>query len=131
MCKKKDFGKQVLQNFLDALFDDEQGSDNPTINSSLVIYMTLTAAINPMVPLNLRFPLQRVICPQSRQSAKYNLFNNSLLVILLTTILPMEKPYLSVHKEGRALPYVVTTATLFSYMLSEYEDSVSGLKRSR
>ena len=56
--------------------------------------MTLTAAINPMVPLNLLFPLQRVICPQSRQSEKYNLFNNILLIILLTTILPMEKPQL-------------------------------------
>ena len=56
--------------------------------------MNLTASINLMVPLNLLFPLQRVICPQSRQSAKYNLFNNSLLIILLTTVLPMENPKL-------------------------------------
>ena len=49
--------------------------------------MTFTAAINPMVPLNLLFPLQRVICPQSRQSANYQ-FDNSLLINLLTTILP-------------------------------------------
>ena len=33
--------------------------------------MTVTAVINPVVPLNLLFPLQRVIFPQSRQSAKY------------------------------------------------------------
>ena len=59
--------------------------------------MTLTAAINPMVPLNLLFPLQRVICPQSRQSAKYNILYNSLLIILLMTILPMEKTSLSEH----------------------------------
>ena len=53
--------------------------------------MILTAAINPVVPLNLLFPLQRVICPQSRQSAKYrivphnftndNLTNGKTLVI--------------------------------------------------
>ena len=35
--------------------------------------MTLTAVINPVVPLNLLFPHQRVICPQSRQSAKYRI----------------------------------------------------------
>ena len=33
--------------------------------------MNLTAVINPVVPLNLLFPHQRVILPQSRQSAKY------------------------------------------------------------
>ena len=33
--------------------------------------MTLTAFINPVVPLNLLFPLQKVIWPQSRQSSKY------------------------------------------------------------
>ena len=45
--------------------------------------MNLTAVINPVVPLNLLFPHQRVICPQSRQSAKYrivthNFTNNDL-----------------------------------------------------
>ena len=70
--------------------------------------MTLTAAIIPMVPLNLIFPLQRVICPQSRQSAKYNLFYNSLLIILLTTILPMEKPYLSVVSKHPTCPSLLT-----------------------
>ena len=35
--------------------------------------MTLTAVINPVVPLNLIFPHQRVIFPQSRQSAKYRI----------------------------------------------------------
>ena len=45
--------------------------------------MTLTAVINPVVPQNLLFPHQRVICPQSRQSAKYrivthNFTNNDL-----------------------------------------------------
>ena len=39
--------------------------------------MTLTAAINPVVPLNLIFPLQRVICPQSRQSAKYRIVTHN------------------------------------------------------
>ena len=39
--------------------------------------MTLTAVINPVVPLNLLFPLQRVICPQSRQSAKYRIFTHN------------------------------------------------------
>ena len=53
--------------------------------------MTLTAVINPVVPLNLIFPLQRVICPQSRQSSKHiivthnfinvNLINGKTLVI--------------------------------------------------
>ena len=42
--------------------------------------MTLTAVINPVVPQNLLFPLQRVICPQSRQSEIYRIvthnFNN-------------------------------------------------------
>ena len=36
--------------------------------------MTLTAVINPVVPLNLLFPHQRVIFPHSRQSAKYRIF---------------------------------------------------------
>ena len=35
--------------------------------------MTLTTVINPVVPLNLLFPHQRVICPHSRQSAKYRI----------------------------------------------------------
>ena len=35
--------------------------------------MTLTVVINPVVPLNLLFPHQRVIFPQSRQSAKYRI----------------------------------------------------------
>ena len=35
--------------------------------------MTLTAVINPVVPLNLLFPHQGVICPHSRQSAKYRI----------------------------------------------------------
>ena len=39
--------------------------------------MTLTAVINPVVPLNLPFPLQRVICPQSRQSAKYRIVTHN------------------------------------------------------
>ena len=39
--------------------------------------MTLTAFMNPVVPLNLLFPLQRVICPQSRQSAKYIIVTHS------------------------------------------------------
>ena len=36
--------------------------------------MTLTAVINPVVPRNRIFPRQRVICPHSRQSAKYKIF---------------------------------------------------------
>ena len=57
--------------------------------------MTLTAAIKPMVPLNLLFPLQRVIYPQSHQSAKYgivthnftndDLTNGKTLVITFTS----------------------------------------------
>ena len=39
--------------------------------------MTLTAFINPVVPLNLLVPLQRVICPQSRQSAKYRIVTHN------------------------------------------------------
>ena len=39
--------------------------------------MTLTAVINPVVPLNLLSPLQRVICPQSRQSAKYRIVTHN------------------------------------------------------
>ena len=39
--------------------------------------MTLTAVINPVVPLNLLFPPQRVICPQSRQSEKYRIVTHN------------------------------------------------------
>ena len=39
--------------------------------------MTLTAVINPVVPPNLLFPLQRVIFPQSRQSAKYRIVTHN------------------------------------------------------
>ena len=39
--------------------------------------MTLTAVINPVVTLNLLFPHQRVICPQSRQSAKYRIVTHN------------------------------------------------------
>ena len=39
--------------------------------------MTLTAVINPVVPLNLLLPHQRVICPQSRQSAKYRIVTHN------------------------------------------------------
>ena len=39
--------------------------------------MTLTAFINPVVPLNLLFPLQGVICPKSRQSAKYRIVTHN------------------------------------------------------
>ena len=39
--------------------------------------MTLTAVINPVVPLNLIFPHQRVIYPQSRQSAKYRIVTHN------------------------------------------------------
>ena len=39
--------------------------------------MTLTAVINPVVPLNLLFPHQRVICPQSHQSAKYRIVTHN------------------------------------------------------
>ena len=39
--------------------------------------MTLTAVINPVVPLNLLFPHQRVICPHSRQSANYRIVTHN------------------------------------------------------
>ena len=39
--------------------------------------MTLTAVINPVVPLNLLFPHQRVICPHSRQPAKYRIVTHN------------------------------------------------------
>ena len=39
--------------------------------------MTLNAFINPVVPLNLIFPHQRVICPQSRQSEKYRIVTHN------------------------------------------------------
>ena len=39
--------------------------------------MTLTAVTNPVVPLNLIFTHQRVICPQSRQSAKYRIVTHN------------------------------------------------------
>ena len=39
--------------------------------------MTLTAVINPVVPLNLLFPHQRFICPQSRQSEKYRIVTHN------------------------------------------------------
>ena len=46
--------------------------------------MTLTAAINPVVPLNLIFPIQRVICPQSRQSVKYRIVTHNFTIDYLT-----------------------------------------------
>ena len=39
--------------------------------------MTLTAVINPVVPLNLLFTHQRVICPHSRLSAKYRIVTHN------------------------------------------------------
>ena len=39
--------------------------------------MTLTAFINPLVPLNLIFPHQRVICHHSRLSAKYRIVTHN------------------------------------------------------
>ena len=48
--------------------------------------MTLTAAINPMVPLNLLFPHQRVIYPQSRQSAKYRIVTHNFTNDDLTNV---------------------------------------------
>ena len=39
--------------------------------------MNLTAVINPMVHLNLLFHHQRVICPHSRQSAKYRIVTHN------------------------------------------------------
>ena len=39
--------------------------------------MILTAVINPVVPLNQLVPLQRVICPQSRQPAKYRIVTHN------------------------------------------------------
>ena len=39
--------------------------------------MNLTAVINPVVPLNLLFPDQRVICPHSRLSAKYRIVTHN------------------------------------------------------
>ena len=39
--------------------------------------MTLTTVINPVVPLNLLFPHQRVICPHSRLSAKYRIVTHN------------------------------------------------------
>ena len=39
--------------------------------------MTLTAVINPVVPLNLLFPHQRVICHHSRLLAKYRIVNHN------------------------------------------------------
>ena len=39
--------------------------------------MTLTAFINPVLSLNLLFPHQRVILPQSRQSAKYRIVTHN------------------------------------------------------
>ena len=39
--------------------------------------MTLTAVINPVVPLNLLFPHQRVIYPHSRLSEKYRIVTHN------------------------------------------------------
>ena len=56
--------------------------DNPTINSSTVIYDS-NCSHKPRGTSKPTFPLQRVICPQSRQSATYriathNFTNNDL-----------------------------------------------------
>ena len=39
--------------------------------------MTLTAVMNPVVPLNLLFTHQRVICPHSRLPAKYRIVTHN------------------------------------------------------
>ena len=39
--------------------------------------MTLTAVINPVVPLNILFPHQRVIFPHSHQSEKYRIVTHN------------------------------------------------------
>ena len=69
--------------------------------------MTLTAVINPVVPLNLIFPLQRVICPQSRQSAKYRIvthnFTNEDLTNGKTLIITMIYLMRSVKKSAEVV----------------------------
>ena len=68
--------------------------------------MTLTASINPVVPLNLLFPLQRVICPQSRQSAKYRIvthnFTNDYLTNGKTLVInwPLSNQYMDTWQDG-------------------------------
>ena len=69
--------------------------------------MTLTAVINPVVPLNLLFPLQRVICPQSRQSAKYRIlthnFTNDDLTNGKTLVITMRYLMRSVKKSAEVV----------------------------
>ena len=59
--------------------------------------MTLTAAINPMVPLNLLFSSTKCYLPSITSISKLQYIqqiNKTLLIILLTMILPMETPEL-------------------------------------
>ena len=63
--------------------------------------MTITAVINPVVPLNLIFPHQRVICPQSRQSEKYRIVTHNFTNDDLTNgKSPIYQTYLNVLIDG-------------------------------
>ena len=60
--------------------------------------MTLTAVINPVVPLNLLFPHQRVICPQSRQPAKYRIVTHNFTNNDLTDVNSPSYQYYNAHR---------------------------------
>ena len=105
--------------------------------------MTLTAVINPVVPLNLLFPHQRVIYPHSRQSAKYRIvtynFTNDDLTDgnfpsyqSLVNIPPA--PLRSTLRHATEETPVPTTQTLSSVPLPPAEPapfSISTLKTAR
>ena len=64
--------------------------------------MNLTAVINPVVPLNLLFPHQRVICPHSRQSAKYRIVTHNFTNDDLTDGNSLSYQYIYIYR-----PYMV------------------------
>ena len=87
--------------------------------------MTLTAVINPVVPLNLLFPLQRVICPQSRQSEKYRIVTHNFTSDDLTN---GKSP--SYHPEPRRCGSMTPSPSFSPSSLTTLESSTSEKRTS-
>ena len=78
--------------------------------------MTLTEVINPVVPLNLLFPHQRVICPHSRQSSKYRIVTHNITndditngkTLVIIEAMDMIRPHWNNGVSGTIIIYIST-----------------------
>ena len=85
--------------------------------------MTLTAAINPVVPLNLIFPLQRVICPQSVQSEKYRIVTHNFTNDDLTNRKTLDVNYYLLYSYLYIITHSIITYCfdfLYTYDIGHY-----------